>query len=269
MGAPGPSCYALRVGWRAIPPRAIALAFVVGLPLGCAAITGVDQFQKGECAGGCDGGGDATVDVPVADSPAPDGSPADTGADGADGAMSGGDADAGSATDAADASDAPVGDCGALNTVQNCTMCGAACDTAHSNDASCNGSTCLYASCKGGWSNCATNAPDLAGCECNTPSCCGSACQTTHMNGVGQNFYDCVAQNTYNASQAFEACGAYTGNQNTCSQAGCVDSGDMVVCGTANSKCTCWEYTGTQQGHLYQSNDGTCYCPGGGNPSWN
>jgi len=160
-------------------------------------------------------------------------------------------------------------DCGPLNTVQNCTACGAACDTLHSNNASCNGTTCLYQSCKMGWSNCDMSPPDLDGCECNTPSCCNGKCQTTHTNGIGQNYYDCVAQNTYNLVQGVEACAAYTGNQNACSMYTCQNPKDSLVCGSLNMKCACWDYNGVSSGHAYLSNNNTCYCPGSMDPTWN
>jgi hypothetical protein len=159
--------------------------------------------------------------------------------------------------------------CGPLNTVQNCTMCGAACDMTHSSGASCNGSTCQYQSCQMGWSNCATTAPDLAGCECNTPSCCGTSCQITHQNGLGQDFHDCVAKGTFNLVQAIQACAAYTGNQNLCMTATCVQPKDDLVCGSLNNKCACWDYNGVTPGHVYLSGNSQCYCPGGNDPSWN
>jgi hypothetical protein len=228
---------------------------------GCAAIAGVDQFSEGACAGGaCDGAVlDATADVKPtgdasADAPPPDAAKTD-----------------GASPDAAQGTDAATdGGCGPLDTPLNCGACGAACDVLHSNSASCNGVTCIYASCHSGWADCDTTAPNLAGCECNTPGCCGSGCQTTHSNGIGGNYYDCTSQGTYDTTQATEACGSYTGNQAACSESGCTGPGsNHVVCGTSGSMCVCWDYSGSNAGHVYSSGSTTCYCPGSTDPSWN
>ena len=243
--------------WQAV----FLLVVAEGLLAGCALIAGVDQYQKGDCPGGCldatlsDARADSTLDSTVGDSPG-----SDTGGDSPP-------MDAGVEMGLDVFSESG---CGPLNTIQNCSKCDAACDMVHSNNPSCNGMTCMYQSCQMGWSNCDKTAPDLAGCECNTPGCCMSACETTHTNGLNQNFYDCVAQGTYNQTQAAKACTAYTGNQFACSMFTCAgDGGNLVICGTAGGRCACWAYVGTQQGRLYQSPDATCFCPGGNNPSWN
>jgi hypothetical protein len=180
------------------------------------------------------------------------------------------DGDSSMGTDSGGGVDAgPDTGCGPLNTVQNCTKCGGACDMTHSNGASCNGQTCSYQSCQMGYTNCNTMAPDFDGCECNTPSCCGNSCQTKHDNGIAQNFYDCVAKNTYNQIQAIEACTAYTGNSNLCTMYTCVNPKDDLECGVINNICVCWDYNGAAAGHVFQSATKTCYCPGGNDPSWN
>jgi hypothetical protein len=233
---------------------------------GCATIAGIDQFSEGACAGGgdCDASvldagvdakpsGDATVDAPKDQS-----SGGDTGttSDASDGG-----------TTTSDASDAG---CGATNTITNCSGCGLACDVVHSNSPVCNGVTCGYGSCHQGYSDCNTTAPDTDGCECNTPSCCGSSCATTHDNGLGSKFYDCTALNTHNSTQAMEACAAYTGSQSLCSTSGCTGPGsNMVACGTINGICACWNYSGTNVGHVTTSTNSTCYCPVSTDPSWN
>jgi hypothetical protein len=104
---------------------------------------------------------DATVDADAA---------AETGADG-------------SAADA-DASTMDAGlDCGATNTVQNCTTCGTPCDTAHSLGASCNGVACTYSGCASGRLDCDKTPPNANGCETasSTSNCgaCGQACDTS------------------------------------------------------------------------------------------
>lgn len=231
-------------------------------------IAGVDQFQKGDCAGGC-ADGQSPDSSTTSDGSKPD-STVDTGTDGGMTGMDGSTGDDSSPGNDA-GMDADYSDgCGPLNTVQNCTMCGGACDMAHSNGASCNGQTCQYQSCQMGYTNCNTMAPDFDGCECNTPSCCGNNCQTTHQNGLGQDFYDCAAQNTYNLVQAIEACTAWSGNSNLCMTTSCVQPKDSLVCAVNNNNvCACWDYSGQTPGHVFLSANKTCYCPGGNDPSWN
>ena len=242
------------MGWRAT----FASLFLV--TSGCATIAGIDQFSEGPCAGGdCDGsvgidaGGDAkpSGDVVTVDAPK-DQSSGDTGNPGNDASDSGNPGN--------DASDSG---CGPTNTITNCSACGRACDVTNSNSPVCNGVTRGYGSCH-------TTAPDTDGCECNTPSCCGTSCATTHSNGIGGSYYDCVNQGTYNSTQGTEACGVYTGNQGACSALSCTGPGsNMVVCGTANGACVCWDYSGSNSGHVHSSLNTTCYCPTGSDPSWN
>jgi hypothetical protein len=236
---------------------------------GCAAIAGIDQFSEGPCAGGdCDGAvgvdgnnpdvikqGDANggQDQSVADQSSQDVTQQDVG----------------TTSDASDASQNTDG-CGPTNTITNCSACGLACDVVHSNSPVCNGVTCGYGSCHSGYSDCDTTAPDTDGCECATPSCCGSSCATTHSNGLGTNYYDCTAKSTYNSTQGTEACGAYTGNQATCTTLSCTGPGsNQVVCGTTGGKCACWNYSGSNVGHVTTSPNTTCYCPASTDPTWN
>ncbi len=230
---------------------------------GCAAISGLDQYVKGDVDASLDAVADMTTNDVVAEG-AP---PSDSGNDAND---AGGDAvveDA--ASDAADASDTG---CGALNTVDNCSSCGAACDASSASAVSCTGTTCQY-TCKPGFSNCNTTAPDLGGCECATPSCCGSSCATTHTNGVGESYWDCVDAGTYDQTQAGKACTAYTNAQFACSPASCVgDAGDLVICGSPDGgACGCWDYTGTDKGYVFKSNspEAGCFCPNTTDSIWN
>ena len=231
---------------------------------GCAAIAGIDQFAEGPCAGGdCDGGGidankgDAPIDQSAGDQSAKDVVAQDVATSDA--------SDAGTNDDGGGG-----GDCGATNTITNCSGCGLACDVVHSNSPACNGVTCGYASCHVGYSDCNTTAPDTDGCECATPSCCGSACATTHSTGLGESYYDCTAKSTYNSTQAMEACAAYTGSQSLCSTSGCTGPGsNMVACGTSNGICACWNYSGTIMTHVTTSTNSTCYCPTSTDPTWN
>lgn len=246
--------------WRGIS----TLLFFAALPVaGCALIAGVDQYKKGQCPGDCDGSvapHDAAVDT------SPDTSLVDAANDVQPLPDSGGDAADGGANDAS-----PDGGCGPTNTVQNCSQCGAVCDQTNASNAACNGTTCLY-TCKMGFSNCSNGAPDLNGCECATPSCCGAQCATEHANGIGQNFYDCVAQKTYDQTQATEACTAYTSNQNACLLYQCDlgDAGkDELVCGLSGNVCACWTYLGLYVGHVHKSADSSCFCPTSNDATWN
>ena len=231
------------------------------LASGCAAITGLDQFSKGSDDESIEDATlpdqfvlDARSDTTLPDSAMLDSTPADSNA------LDGG---------SMDASDTGDAGCGPLNTINNCSMCGSKCDLTNATDASCTGTTCQYV-CKTGYSNCDAAPPDLGGCECATPTCCGSSCATDHVNGVGNDFFDCIAKATYNQTQALKACTAYTGNQFSCMQASCLgDGGDMVVCGTFNNSCVCWDYVGSSVSHVYKSGSTTCFCPSTNDPTWN
>ena len=237
-----------------------ASAFVAS---GCALIGGLDQYEKGDAEAA-----DVVVDQTVSDVAKPDAPTTDSGNDvtttdsGADVVVE--DAQDGGAVDAT------TDGCGATNTVDNCSACGAVCDGGNATATSCTGATCQY-SCKSGFSNCNTTAPDLNGCECATPTCCGASCATTHMNGIGQNYYDCVEAGTYNQTQAAKACTAFTNDQFACQQFGCVsDAGDMMICGPPDGgSCACWTYTGLDTGHVYKSGNSTCFCPSTNDLTWN
>jgi hypothetical protein len=253
--------------------RRLLLLIAVACASGCALISGLDGYEKGDAESPdvivdqttgdvtkTDTGTDAPSDVVVVDVQ-------DAGSDVDDASTDT------STSDASDgSSDASIdGDCGALNTVNNCTMCGAKCDGTNATQTGCNGTTCQY-TCKPNFSNCNNGAPDLNGCECATPSCCGSACAITHNNGVGQSYYDCVDAGTYNQTQAGKACTAYTNDQFACMAASCIgDAGDMVICGTPDggTNCVCWDYVGQDLSHVYKSGTTTCYCPGSTDPTWN
>ncbi len=238
----------------------------------CAALAGIDAFSKGDCNGGdCGDGGDASVGD---DGPAPGDAPAidrDAAPGAPDATADAGGADAASG-DAAQ--DAPGGgdagsDCGPVDTTANCSACGVACDTTHSNGASCNGTTCQYTGCSSGYSNCDKTAPDQNGCECATPGCCSSQCQTVHSNGVGQSFYDCNPQGTHTLGAAIEACLAYAttvgGNANDCIGGwGCPpgNTSNQAVCYSATggmNVCSnyCWTYFGPTTGDV-QPCQGAC-----------
>jgi hypothetical protein len=237
---------------------------------GCAVISGLDQFSKGDDDASVDAVADQTVnDVATTDAPSSDSS-ADVTNDSApeDGGQDATSQDADASSDAT-ASDAA---CDATNTITNCTACGAACDGTNASTTLCSGTTCQY-SCKQGFSNCDAAAPDLNGCECATPLCCaGGSCGVTHDVGINAlKYYDCVEAGTYNQTQAAEACTAYSGNVFLCSLANCTnDAGDPLMCGNPDGGgCACWTYGGSATGHVHLSGNSSCFCADTNDPTWN
>jgi hypothetical protein len=173
----------------------------------------------------------------------------------------------------------------ALNTISNCGGCGRACSSSHVAQPQCAFGVCI-STCQSGFVNCSTpNAPTPDdGCECAGSACCSGACQTAHTNGLGQNFYDCVALDTYNVNQATEACNAHTGG-GTCAgfNSGTAMNTLMSVCkpatdpSGASGVCACWAYSGTGNaasavGHVYQSSgtggDTGCLAPTSTSLTW-
>jgi hypothetical protein len=172
-----------------------------------------------------------------------------------------------------------------LNIPSNCSACGAACDTVHSQGATCNGTRCNYTGCSAGYLQCSRPAPNTGGC-CEGNGCCGTApnqtCQVKHMNGFAGNYFDCFALGvtgnnaTYNNQMALDAANSYAGQNGTASDGWtCTIGTDTVnqVCKTAGDgttgTCTCWNYnaTGTEMqfvGYAYQSTgagtDRGCFC---------
>ena len=236
-----PSWYFFGVRWG-------LFSLIVALA-GCASLTGIDQYTKGGDAAP----NDATSDVKSADASKDQAGGSDAGTD--------------AGNDSSDASS--TSDCGPTNTVQNCSACGLMCDMTNASQTTCNGTSCVY-TCQNGFADCNNTAPNLNGCECATNGCCGSSCQTTHSNGLGQNFYDCVAQGTHDQTQATKACTAYTSNMNVCLMYSCMGGGqNKVVCGPLNGKCACWNFSGSNVGRAHLSQDATCVCPAGNDPAWN
>jgi hypothetical protein len=252
---------------------------------GCALVTGLSDLQEVESIG--DGGGmDATAgDAPGHDAPAPprDGSPDSFVADsGVDAPLpppvdAGEDAPFDAGVDAPiDAGiDAPPIDCGPVDTIQNCTACGLACDTAVSLDAGCNGATCTYGGCLAGHSDCVTTAPNTNGCECQTPFCCANACADVHANGLGGHWFDCTSVGTYTQTQADQACISFTLSDAGCSLFPCGGSGGQAVCATATKNaCYCWAFSGPGGGHVSPGTPGvdgglaTCMCPSASDVKW-
>lgn len=99
------------------------------------------------------------------------------------------------------------------------------------------------------------------------PSCTGTC--TTHDNGVGQSYYDCnplySSSNPWTETAATEACAALTGDSAQCVGFKC--NGTLSICSSGNKVCDCWEYSGSESGHVNAS--GNCDCVTAGNPTWN
>jgi hypothetical protein len=103
---------------------------------------------------------------------------------------------------------------------------------------------------------------------CASPVCCDGGCATTHFNGLGQFFYDCAPPNTFNVMQAYEACAAFTGNISQCTPpVGLTCAAGSVICSSGTSTCACWQYDGTNAGHL--DNNPTCNCVPKTSGTWN
>jgi hypothetical protein len=146
-------------------------------------------------------------------------------------------------------------------------VCGSTC--CRSLQGRCNGDCSL--ACAGGYVDC--DGQPSNGCECAGNKCCASgACQVKHDDGVGQSFFDCVAQNTYDLAQASAACAAFTGDPTQChDNATCAANGTNAVCSDGSSQaCDCWVYAGSSAGRVRTSSSSSCYCDVHGNsPSWN
>jgi len=223
-----------------------------------------DVLQGGGDAGE-DGGSHPAMDATL------DGT-ADTGAERESGPESGGE-DGGMENDAADASrDGATGDsaadaapeaeagCGPLDTPANCGACGRACDSTHSQGASCNnGTSCSYTGCAAGYEDCDASAPNTSGCDTpiTTPvNCtgCGIACDTTNSLDAGCDGGTC----TYGGCKpGFANCTTTAPDNNGCetpitTPTNCTGCG--VACDTAHSHgagCngTACTYTGCASGY--------------------
>ena len=189
--------------------------------------------------------------------------------------------------------------------VTSCGACGAACDTTTTTNPSCDGTHCIYGACTTGRLDCnASKGANTDGCECTSPSCCGTSCQTKHdlgvIGGLASAYYDCRPTSTFDLTAAAAACTAYAGTDpDLCWTTGC--GSNLIVCtplppqksscttdascgissdgksdgnkcvnGICSANpCICWEYSGNAVGHVNVSTDGTCYCAGSTDPTWN
>ncbi len=163
--------------------------------------------------------------------------------------------------------------------VNNCGTCGQVCTPFNASLASCDGTKCIY-SCNKGFTNCEA-APALGGCTCETstgtPGCCGTGCQTKHVNGLGQDYFDCVAVGTYDSVQAEKAKAAWVATQggtlNNVTSAQCTTGGQTSQCAVAQypTACALWCYTaGTPfLGLASVTTTEACQCPTLSTSTWN
>jgi hypothetical protein len=103
---------------------------------------------------------------------------------------------------------------------------------------------------------------------CSTPLCCDGGCANTHSDGLGHFFYDCVPPGTFNLTQAFAACAAFTGNMSQCNNDPIACSSGDQVCSSGAPMCACWRYNGNGSGHVLDTG-ATCQCFGSNSPTWN
>jgi hypothetical protein len=105
---------------------------------------------------------------------------------------------------------------------------------------------------------------------CTMPSTmCSGGCLVAHSDGLSQMFYDCVEAGTYNETQAFEACAAFTGDAGACANNpfGCSQSNQ--VCSTGFTSCACWKYSGPSDvGKVVNNGDASCTCVGRNGIPW-
>jgi hypothetical protein len=174
-----------------------------------------------------------------------------------------------------------INGCETPSDTTNCGVCGSACSGTNATATTCTGTTCTY-TCSSGYLDCnRTTAPDADGCECQGTTCCmgttpasTGTCAAAHNNGVGQSwgttFYDCVPAGTYSMPLASDACTAYTGNSGQCANVKCAGpGGNYAVCSNGAGTCICWDYVGTNVGHVLNTMSTTCGCPASTTtPSW-
>lgn len=100
------------------------------------------------------------------------------------------------------------------------------------------------------------------------PTSCPGGC-TTHSNGLGQTYSDCnplySANNPWTETAALEACDAFTSDPAKCTT-GWKCNGGLSVCSSGQAVCDCWEYSGSNAGHVNAG--GNCDCVQSSDPSW-
>jgi hypothetical protein len=105
----------------------------------------------------------------------------------------------------------------------------------------------------------------------------GGACDasgfTVHSNGIGQTFQDCAPRGTYNATQAREACSAFTGKSASCTIESCSGlekaADEQAACSTGSSICNCWTFAGIHVGLVQSADAKRCKPCADGGKAWN
>lgn len=158
----------------------------------------------------------------------------------------------------------------------HCTTCTTVCDATNSLGRGCDGTRCTYTGCAAGRANCNTTAPDSAGCECAGTGCCGSSCQTSHVNGLGQTFYNCTPRGvpgnpgTYTHAMAVAARAAWPVSGVDMTSYCTVPFYFDVVFRQTPTSCAVWAFTGPYAGFvLLNTSNNTCWCPSNSNMIWN
>jgi len=159
--------------------------------------------------------------------------------------------------------------------------CGVVCDSIHSLGPVCSPGGCTFSGCMSGYVDCDKAAPNGNGCECAGNGCCNGACQTKHSDGLGDNFFDCVALGTQDAAQIAKAAAAWdaTGVIDAAPRSYSDNKGTtQYICdqSTKRNACACWTMNGTGQyggaGRALATNGkpSQCFIPFGSNfPTWN
>jgi hypothetical protein len=103
---------------------------------------------------------------------------------------------------------------------------------------------------------------------------CGTQPATAHVNGLGQNFYDCMplatpgTASTYNQTLAAEARAAWA-YQGTDAAASSMYPRALLVYRQTATACAVWAYSGAIAGHVHlNAANNTCYTPSATDPFW-
>jgi hypothetical protein len=145
-----------------------------------------------------------------------------------------------------------------------CDACGAACDTTHSNGATCQmgtgGATCKYTGCGTGYANCNTTPPDTNGCETQTTTAtdcgaCGRACDTKTSTGAKCSGGNCAYTG---CAKGYADCVTTPPNTNGCESS----LSSTASCGSCNAACNTKTGAASCNGATcsYQCNSGLLDC---------
>jgi hypothetical protein len=103
---------------------------------------------------------------------------------------------------------------------------------------------------------------------------CGASGFTVHSNGIGQTFQDCAPSGTYDATQALEACTAFTGKSASCTIESCIGllekaTDEQAACSKGASTCECWSFAGVYVGLVQSTDAKLCKPCAAGGKAWN